>query len=123
MKKEPVDSIVRRALTRRVDSREAATPVLTHRQAFEQAYGPHTNQINRGGRGPRTADEATERATASIRACDGLALQGLNSGALADLLAEVRATLKILDGRLLNVDPELTLLRDRLKKAMRRLAM
>ena len=96
---------------------------LSHDEAFQQAYGSHTSHLRRGTLRSRVSDEAAARAVACISACEGLPLEGLLGGGVQELIQAVHAAERLLGGRLVGVDPEAGMVRDQLRKAMRKLAI
>jgi len=94
---------------------------MTHDEAFSAAYGSTLPRRRKGVLQTRETDDALQRASICIRACDGLPMTGLKDGGIRQLSEACRVAVRLLDGRLANADPEAGLVRAQLMKAMRTL--
>lgn len=112
-----------RAIVRRVEPPPLSSTGLRHDEAFAAVYGPQTYRLKQGTLIGARTEEAGERASACIRACDGLDLVGIQENGIRDLIEAARGAAQLLSGRLVRVDPQADFANQQIKKALRKLGV
>ena len=94
---------------------------MDHKTAFELAYGGLPQISRKGSLESKESTQATERAAACIRACEGIPLKALEQDAVRAVIESAKLAQRVLGGRLCRIDPEAATAEATLREALRKL--